>query len=1629
MQRYLQQFDTPMDGILSAIYDVADPKSKVYTRPDKGTTDVDPLAANLEFTGGENAEAVLKWAKNNLSVETNAQIDSKLATAKGELKKTEEGIIQNEEQAIEADQLKLEGRAEDQAIDAADAQENATIARNALEADEAQNIVDKGGSRGNIDNASLEAGLDVDIDIDIEPAREKRARENKRVATAVNKERKPVNKAQRAKDSADENFSRLLANDKLDFTSTNNKKVLTKVAKRNLERAEEFANASNDPEGNLIKLAKFLSERGEGAKRLAKAKAKLDKNKPKKPPTAKQTIVDNIYTKFEGAKGITRKDVAAAFNFVTMDLISSKRIAGAKKYFDTATPEDVKAAAEAYVKSREAGWLLELDVDVAAELDSDVDKKTKTLLKKGDLLGALKEMNKTTSNRRVNQIIRALVGAKEINATNVELVNTKELGDKGYTATTDDSVLAGAYDASTNTIFINTDVPITTHTILHETTHAATTKSLDNPSLPVTKQLQKLFNDLEKDLSSFYGVTNLREFVSEAFSNPEFQNVLSQIDVKGKQYTALQSFFDTITNYIRNKFPSSDGQYKGSALAAIDQAILATLSTSPETRTILTFNNMRLSPTLSQRLENNINKYSVAGSSKQKFLLKVKDFFALPIVTKETSKVFLGSLDSQILGDVARRVGYGQIGYRFHALFEEQRSALKSATEKVDVEIVSFRKWAKSLKSPDLVRQFNVLIYSLDFGATIFDVDPSLSKGQAVLKYKKQQAEDGQYLIDIWSKQQEIWGRLGEEGHKQFKSQRAMYKRQNQSLMDVIYGRIDILTGDNKVLAKTMKARVYRELAARGNRDVYWPLVRDGDYTLSYNTKVKDANGNERVEPVFLMFEEVAERDRVAIEIKNEQQLNPKTTRTVGKVSSSDKGFNSSSWNKAPSGTFVGDVLQLLKDSNVDETTRDEVMRMFISTLPETSFAKSMQGRNTVMGFDPDVDLALRKKGYQLASQITKMQYSAKLNALEDEVTVIAKKGQPLEAKWNENDKSRYRSLFTLTGEEMLNRSKFARQGSESYLDPAAKRANQIAFIWTIGFNTSSAAVNTSQIPLVVIPFLAPKFGFDATWSAFYRAAHSSLSNFNRMDAPYDRKEVRVVNKDGIAITDIQFTVKDSVKKDLYATLDKAETEEERTLLKVEADRQIAELERYIPIVKKASGRGLIKTTIDMDVTGVSSAPNGPRDTSKLKNVAREVFSLTNWSAASAFMFNAAEKFNRQTTLMASYDLILQQLNESSRYNSGLQGGFIDVPKGEVAKAELAAAEAVYITQETNGGAVLETTPRFFREGFGRIAGMYKSFGMRMYSTFTKSLYTALADNSIDYSSPEGKQLRREALQKMAAVSFTSILASGIQGWPLFGLYNMIMNAFDEEDDETFRTSVRATVGELWYKGPLTYYSGVDVSQRVALTNLLLSENRYLSSPTEEELVALYLGGPAWSTAKRWGRGVKDYKEGNIQRAVENFLPAGLTNIYRVIPTGRFYEDKGMYTRAGHPIYAGLTTKEMIMSGLGFPSVRYTMAQEEAAQAKRISVAVGKKRSNLLSKYSNATRTGDYEKVGVANSEIIEFNKKWPNYVISLDSKNTSSSNNIKAAQDYYYGVKLLAPIDAQLRARARRYSKPTPDK
>ena len=61
----------------------------------------------------------------------------------------------------------------------------------------------------------------------------------------------------------------------------------------------------------------------------------------------------------------------------------------------------------------------------------------------------------------------------------------------------------GLYDPKINTVFLDSETGINTHTILHEMTHVATAATIANPSHPLTKQLTTLFNDTRIFTSSY----------------------------------------------------------------------------------------------------------------------------------------------------------------------------------------------------------------------------------------------------------------------------------------------------------------------------------------------------------------------------------------------------------------------------------------------------------------------------------------------------------------------------------------------------------------------------------------------------------------------------------------------------------------------------------------------------------------------------------------------------------------------------------------------------------------------------------------------------------------------------------------------------------------------------------------------------------------------------------------------------------------------------------------------------------------------------------------------------------------------------------------------------------------------
>ena len=121
--------------------------------------------------------------------------------------------------------------------------------------------------------------------------------------------------------------------------------------------------------------------------------------------------------------------------------------------------------------------------------------------------------------------------------------------------------VAGAYDASTNTIRIPEYYAKDEHVLAHEIVHAQVVQAVANPTAaqrPAVARLNDLFAHVQKELSaraereehyrSPYGITNAQEFIAEGLSNPQFQYDLSRI--KYDNTTAWDKFVKYIADLL-----------------------------------------------------------------------------------------------------------------------------------------------------------------------------------------------------------------------------------------------------------------------------------------------------------------------------------------------------------------------------------------------------------------------------------------------------------------------------------------------------------------------------------------------------------------------------------------------------------------------------------------------------------------------------------------------------------------------------------------------------------------------------------------------------------------------------------------------------------------------------------------------------------------------------------------------------------------------------------------------------------------------------------------------------------------------------------------------------------------------
>ena len=1195
-------------------------------------------------------------------------------------------------------------------------------------------------------------------------------------------------------------------------------------------------------------------------------------------------------------------------------------------------------------------------------LDMPLHPGVRGLLRAGNLKEALATLAATTADKRIAQMANKL--AKVVGDTKVEVV--KDL------KTAAGEPVAGLFDPETNTIKLDSEIGMNPHVLIHEMTHAAASATLSNKSHPLTRQLTKLFEDVKGYLDTAYGAKDVDEFLSEAMSNPEFQAKLAKINPDGSEINALQRFFNSVGNFLR-KLVGMQPKKIESAQTVADRLIDGILAPAPQFRNA---NELAMESTakgVKKEMDRIGSIQKMFGPLTDKFRGEWADgmFNLFSSLGEKNTFLRLKLVDSQALGDIAKRADakLGKLGTEFHELMELQRGSIARADDFVRAQVKVVDKWVASGGTKwgnniEKQKNLNDLIYSQEYGATIYQVDPT--KKQSF--YEGKTDESGNDLEAVWKAQRADWNALGADGQKVYHTMRNLYRGLYVKLKDVVNGRIDAVLSHNPDAAAKLKKEVFAKLFDSNQLDVYFPLLREGPYKLEF--QYNDKTGKSEADKyVFQMFDSKRQRDRILAELKKDPDVVTDTVRGM------DGDFKVSDFNNSPPSSFVKQVLDSLNENGVkNEDVQAEIMRLFINALPESSFAKSLKKRENTPGYMQDAVYAMKSKGYDLGRQIEKLKYSARIQIMEADLDELKPP--------KNNDDFRFNTIR----EEIRLRMKFAKYGANmKSIERYVRTFNQLAFVGTIGFNTSSAMVQMAQTPLFTYPMLGARYG--------YKKAYNELMNATKLVTGARANAEEIKGAIGLRGKTVALAENISIAHGLDSYYDITDNGDFIVKKKKGMPSELVEeLERIAPLVRLASERGYLNQSFIFDAMALQEGGRAR----KIGTLPQKLSALLDWGTGiSAMMFNQADRFNRQTTMVAAYNLALGRIST-------------DNPQMSVAEQQkLAAVEALYDTQAYNGGSTLETSPSVAHQHIGRVAAMYKTYGLTMYNT--------MLDSARDLLSLESdKEARKIALKQIVGIHLSSVFFAGVHGIPLYGAAQMITDWFLLDDEDNADDIVRDFFGEGWFKGPFNQILdaagiGADVASRVRLTGLLLQENRYNPDPSAEEFFGYYLGGPALSVAKRVGRGIDDIVfKGETQRGIENMLPVGVSNAYKAL--GRYQQDGGIYSRRTNPIYDDMTSGELVTQFFGFAPAEYLRIQEEKQRAKRIDLAINKERSGLTRKYYVSARRGDWAEIERLKGEILKFNKKHPSFELDEESIVRSLKQHGKTTEEMYYGVS-LSPI------------------
>ena len=317
---------------------------------------------------------------------------------------------------------------------------------------------------------------------------------------------------------------------------------------------------------------------------------------------------------------------------------------------------------------------------------------------------------------------------------------------------------------------------------------------------------------------------------------------------------------------------------------------------------------------------------------------------------------------------------------------------------------------------------------------------------------------------------------LSDEAKAVYRDTRDAYKAHHAKVRSAIKERIERseIKGERKAaLLKQMDDEFF--VAVKG---VYFPLARFGQYVVT----VKGPDGQvESVSRAETMAEADALRGNLLSAFPRDKGF------TVGRVMLS-KEFVAS--RDAVGRGFMTELYQVLDKQDMDAAQRaeleDTLGQLYLSSLPDLSWAKHGIHRKGTPGFSQDARRAYAQNMFHGSRYLAKLRYS---DLMQDELTAMQKHVDD----WREVEDFDQNSAQRVV-DEMNKRH-------ESLMNPKSNALStaltSFGFVFHLGLSPASAMVNLSQTALVAYPIMGAKWGFGKASAALLKASAEAAKGKN----------------------------------------------------------------------------------------------------------------------------------------------------------------------------------------------------------------------------------------------------------------------------------------------------------------------------------------------------------------------------------------------------------------------------------------------------------------------------------------------------------------------------------------------------